>query len=161
MSSGKLYFVVQYTWQKISILILLFYCGPFLKSLLNLLQYCFCFMFQFFGHKACGILAPSPGIEPTSPALKSEVLTSGPPGKSLISFKMYSWWREGGGGGSGWGTHVNPWLIHVSVWQNPLQYCKVISLQLIKINEKKCFLKMYIWGVLRLVILLWNHYHHL
>ena len=40
-------------------------------------------------------------------------------------------------GGSGWGTHVNPWLIHVSVWQKPLQYCKVISLQLIKINEKK------------------------
>ena len=39
--------------------------------------------------------------------------------------------------GSGWGTHVNPWLIHVSVWQKPLQYYKVISLQLIKINEKK------------------------
>ena len=42
-------------------------------------------------------------------------------------------------GGSGWGTHVNPWLIHVNVWQKPLQYCKVISLQLIKINEKKFF----------------------
>ena len=41
------------------------------------------------------------------------------------------------GGGSGWGTHVNPWLIHVNVWQKPLQYCKVISLQWIKINEKK------------------------
>ena len=27
------------------------------------------------------------------------------------------------------GTHVNPWLIHVNVWQKPLQYCKVISLQ--------------------------------
>ena len=40
-------------------------------------------------------------------------------------------------GGSGRGTHVNPWLIHVNVWQKPLQYCKVISLQLIKINEKK------------------------
>ena len=40
-------------------------------------------------------------------------------------------------GGSGWGAHVNPWLIHVNVWQKPLQYCKVISLQLIKINEKK------------------------
>ena len=40
-------------------------------------------------------------------------------------------------GGSGWGIHVNPWLIHVNVCQNPLQYCKVISLQLIKINEKK------------------------
>ena len=39
--------------------------------------------------------------------------------------------------GSGWGTHVNPWLVHVSVWQKPLQYCKVISLQLIKINGKK------------------------
>ena len=39
--------------------------------------------------------------------------------------------------GSGWGTHVNPWLIHVNVWQKPLQYCKVTSLQLIKINEKK------------------------
>ena len=37
-------------------------------------------------------------------------------------------------GGSGWGIHVNPWLIHVNVCQNPLQYCKVISLQLIKIN---------------------------
>ena len=40
-------------------------------------------------------------------------------------------------GGSGWETHVNPWLIHVNVWQKPLQYCKVISLQLIKINGKK------------------------
>ena len=29
------------------------------------------------------------------------------------------------------GTHVNPWLIHVNVWQKPLQYCKVISLQII------------------------------
>ena len=34
--------------------------------------------------------------------------------------------------------HVNPWLIHVNVRQKPLQYCKVISLQLIKIiGEKK------------------------
>ena len=40
-------------------------------------------------------------------------------------------------GGSGWGIHVNPWLIDVNVWQKPLQYCKVISLQLIKINGKK------------------------
>ena len=45
-------------------------------------------------------------------------------------------WRGRWEGGSGWGTHVNPWLIHVNVWQKPLQYCKVISLQLIKINEK-------------------------
>ena len=45
-------------------------------------------------------------------------------------------WGERWEGGSGWGTHVNPWLINVNVWQKPLQYCKVISLQLIKINEK-------------------------
>ena len=38
---------------------------------------------------------------------------------------------------SGGGAHVNPWLIHVNVWQKTLQYCKVISLQLIKINGKK------------------------
>ena len=35
------------------------------------------------------------------------------------------------------GAHVNPWLIHINVWQKPLQYCKVISLQIIYINEKK------------------------
>ena len=46
-------------------------------------------------------------------------------------------WRGRWEGGSGWGIYVYPWLIHVSVWQKPLQYCKVISLQLIKINEKK------------------------
>ena len=49
-------------------------------------------------------------------------------------------WRGKWEGGSGWGTHVNSWLIHVNVWQNPLQYCKVISLQLIKINGKKYIL---------------------
>ena len=34
------------------------------------------------------------------------------------------------GGGSGCGTNVHEWLIHVNVWQKPLQYCKVIKLQL-------------------------------
>ena len=57
--------------------------GHFLKSLLNLLQYCFCFMFWFFGPGACGILAPQPGIEPAPPALEGKVLTTGPPEKSL------------------------------------------------------------------------------
>ena len=46
-------------------------------------------------------------------------------------------WRGRREGRSGWGTHVNPWLIHVNVWQKPLQYCEVISLQLIKINGEK------------------------
>ena len=29
-----------------------------------------------------------------------------------------------------WGTHVHPWMIHVSVREKQPQYCKVISLQL-------------------------------
>jgi len=33
-------------------------------------------------------------------------------------------------GGSGWGTHVHLWLIHINVLQKPPQYYKVISLQL-------------------------------
>ena len=33
-------------------------------------------------------------------------------------------WRGRWEEGSGCGTHVNPWLIHFNVWQNPLQYKK-------------------------------------
>ena len=33
-------------------------------------------------------------------------------------------WRGRREGGSGWGTHVDPWLIHVNVWQKPLQLKK-------------------------------------
>ena len=48
-------------------------------------------------------------------------------------------WRGRRERGSGWGMQVNPWLIHVNVWQKPLQYCKVISLQLINKQTKKDF----------------------
>ena len=57
-------------------------------------------------------------------------------------------WRGRQEGGLGWGTHVNPWLIHVNVRQKPLQQCKVISLQLIKINGKKKVLKKKLWEIL-------------
>ena len=64
--------------------IFFFDVGHFLKFLLNLLQYCFCFMFCFvFGHKAGGISAPQSGIKPASQALEGEVSTAGPPGKPL------------------------------------------------------------------------------
>ena len=33
-------------------------------------------------------------------------------------------------------TEGVPWLIHVNVWQKPVQYCKVISLQLKKKKKK-------------------------
>ena len=70
----------------------------FLKSLLNLLQYCFCFMPSCFGHEACGQntrvqsrFNPRPGIEPTPPALEGKVSTTGPPGKSRkIVFTIWS-----------------------------------------------------------------------
>ena len=45
-------------------------------------------------------------------------------------------WRGRWEGESGWGIHVYPRLIHVNVWQKPLQYCKVISLQLIKKKKR-------------------------
>ena len=44
-------------------------------------------------------------------------------------------WRGRWEGGSGWGIHVYPWLIHVNVWREPLQCCEGVSLQLI--NKKK------------------------
>ena len=35
------------------------------------------------------------------------------------------WDGEGGGRGvQDWGTRVNPWLIHVNVWQKPLHIVK-------------------------------------
>ena len=40
-------------------------------------------MFWVFDHEACRISAPQPAIEPTTPALEGEVLTTGLPGKSL------------------------------------------------------------------------------
>ena len=62
-----------------------FSCGPFLKSLLNFLQYCFSFMLWVFGHR---ILAPQPGMEPSPPALKGEVLTSGLPGSPYMNAQL-------------------------------------------------------------------------
>ena len=48
---------------------------------LTLLQYCFCFKLFLGGGrgKACGILAPQPGIKATPSALKGIVLTTGSP----------------------------------------------------------------------------------
>ena len=38
--------------------------------MLNLVQYCFSFMFWVFGHEACEILAPHPGIKLAPSALE-------------------------------------------------------------------------------------------
>ena len=67
-----------------------FWCGPFLKSLSNLLQFYFCFMFWvffcffvfFFGYKACGIIVPQPAIKLVYPALEGEIFNTGLPGRA-------------------------------------------------------------------------------
>jgi len=51
------------------------------KSLLKLLQYCFCFMFGVCVHETCGILAPPLGIKPTTLCIRRQK-TTGPPGKN-------------------------------------------------------------------------------
>ena len=48
-----------------------------------------------------------------------QVLGPGALGKPRGSGRRGRW-----EGGSGWGTHVNPWLFHFNVWQNPLQIKK-------------------------------------
>ena len=40
-------------------------------------------MFWVFVLEVCEILGPRPGIEPAPAALEGDVLTTGPPGKSL------------------------------------------------------------------------------
>ena len=52
----------------------IFWCGQFLKSLLNVLQYCFYIIFVFFDLEAYWILAPRPRTEPVPPALEAESL---------------------------------------------------------------------------------------
>ena len=46
------------------------------------------------------------------------------------------WDGEGDGRGIQDGEHVHPWLIHVNVCQKPLQYYKIISLQLNKLKKR-------------------------
>ena len=54
------------------------------KVFVEFLPYCFCFMFWFFGHEACVILASWPGIELTPPALEGAVLTTDRQGSASL-----------------------------------------------------------------------------
>ena len=65
--------------------------GPFLKSLLNLLQYCFCCCFYFFAGRPVESQL-QPGIEPTPLALRGRILNTGSPGKSLGKQTSVSLW---------------------------------------------------------------------
>ena len=70
----------SYTWYLDALCSVSFYyyirfflCGPFKNSLLNLFQYCFCFMLWVLGCEAYGILAPQPGIKPIPPTLEGSL----------------------------------------------------------------------------------------
>ena len=60
----------------------IFWCGPSLKSLLNLLQYCLSFVLWPQG--TWDLSAPEQGSNPCPPALEGEVPTTGWPGKSPL-----------------------------------------------------------------------------
>ena len=51
---------------------------------MNLLKYCFCFIFWFLGYESGRTLSLRPGIKPAPLASESEVLTTGPPGNFLF-----------------------------------------------------------------------------
>ena len=58
---------------------------PEFVTILFLFSVCFLLLLLLlfiFGHEACGIRAPGPGIEPASSALEGKFLTIGPLGKS-------------------------------------------------------------------------------
>ena len=80
--------ILRSVWEQLDFIYLKFFF--FFKSLLNLLQCSFCFIFWFFSHKAYGVSAPQPEIKPTLPGLEREVLTIRPPGKSCkqLDFKV-------------------------------------------------------------------------
>ena len=72
--------VAHYTVCFFQFFFFFFWCGPFLKSLLNLLQFCLCFLAWVFCLEACGTLASG-----SEAALEGEILTTGLPGRSLFS----------------------------------------------------------------------------
>ena len=52
---------------------------------------------------------------------------------------IYQWGRRCEGG-SGLGTHVHPWLIHVNVWQH--QY-SIVKQNKVKVKIKKNIYRLY------------------
>ena len=74
LSASNIIFIWQRRWRGSSrnrlhlyfLSFFFFLYGSILKSLLNPLLYCFCFMFWVFGCKVYGTLASQPGIKPSS-----------------------------------------------------------------------------------------------
>ena len=59
----------------------------FIEFVTILLLFFLCFVFLVWRH--VGSFLPDQGLNPHLPALEGEVLTTGPPGKSLLGFLRY------------------------------------------------------------------------
>ena len=71
-----------------------FWCGPFSKSVLNLLQYCFCSMiFGPLAMRPAGSHLLNQGLNPCAPKSEVEISTTGAPGKSLYTLLKAVYWR--------------------------------------------------------------------
>ena len=68
-------------------------------------------MFWFFGHKACGISAPQPGVKPTPTALEGEALSTGQPGKSLYFLIYPREWTQSTGPEEACVKHYMCWIL--------------------------------------------------
>ena len=68
-------------------------CGPFLQSLLDLLQYCFCCLHVgFLASRHVGSYFLNQGSNPHSCIGRHKNLTIGPPGTSLSTVFWSQWW---------------------------------------------------------------------
>ena len=87
---------------------------------------------MLFVHSVCEITVENlPGVTIATDGNKKKDIVAWQPSRKLVSefeddplsvlVPRGIGWRGRWEGGSGWGTHVNPWLFHFNVWQNPLQ----------------------------------------
>ena len=109
-------------------------------------------MFWFFGREACGILAPWPRIEPAPTALEGEVLTTGPPGKSLNEYLLNTTY------GGGWFLYLiesSPlWIFTTTSWSryvyiyftNEFMYVRAEILIQISIFQSSLSLSLVVFG---------------
>ena len=62
--------------------------GHFFKAFIEFVTILLLFHVLSFWLEACRNLAPQPGMEPLPPALKGEILTTGPPGKASTALSQ-------------------------------------------------------------------------
>ena len=67
-----------------------FWMWTIFKVLIEFVTILFLFYIWFFGHEACGLLVPWPGIKPAHPALEGEILTTGLQGHPSTSLFLSS-----------------------------------------------------------------------